>query len=231
VHHIGVICKALAIITIFTPTSSTMGTSTSRAIYINIVKSTADFCVATVVFLVLSPLFFVLVLLLVIANSGKPFFFQRRPGKNSKIFKVVKFKTMNDKRDAAGNLLPDADRLTAVGSFIRRTSLDEIPQLINVIKGDMSIVGPRPLLVEYLPLYNETQKRRHDVKPGITGWAQINGRNAISWKQKFEYDVWYVENISFLLDMKIILRTFIKVGKSEGISSATSATMEKFTGQ
>lgn len=208
-----------------------MQRSASHSIYISVVKPLADFFVSFTVFVVLSPLFLVLVLLLTIANSGKPFFFQRRPGKNGKIFKVVKFKTMNDKRDKDGNLLPDAVRLTPVGSFIRRTSLDEIPQLINVIKGDMSIVGPRPLLEEYLPLYSSTQIRRHEVKPGITGWAQINGRNAISWRQKFEYDVWYVDNISFVLDMKIILRTFLKVSKSEGISSATSATMEKFTGK
>ena len=137
---------------------------------------------------------------------------------------------MNDKKDVNGNLLPDADRLTPIGSFIRRTSLDEIPQLINVLKGDMSIVGPRPLLVEYLPRYSEVQKLRHAVKPGITGWAQTNGRNAISWKQKFEYDVWYVKHINFLLDLQIIFRTIAKVFKSEGISSATSATMEKFMG-
>ncbi len=207
-----------------------MNRSLPSAIYINVTKPIADFFVALVVFIILSPVFLVVVLLLAIANSGKPFFFQRRPGKNEKIFKVIKFKTMNDRKDKNGELLPDADRLTAIGSFIRKTSLDELPQMINVIKGDMSIVGPRPLLVEYLPLYNETQKHRHDVRPGITGWAQVNGRNAISWKQKFEYDVWYVNNISFLLDFKILLRTVRNVVKSEGISSATSATMEKFTG-
>lgn len=202
----------------------------AQLVYIHIIKAFLDRAVALVAFIILSPLFIILVIRLTIANSGKPFFFQARPGKKAKIFKVVKFKTMNDKRDAQGNLLPDADRLTDVGSFIRRTSLDELPQLINVIKGDMSIVGPRPLLVEYLPLYNEEQRHRHDVKPGITGWAQTNGRNAISWEQKFTYDTWYVANISFLLDLKIIFRTFNKVSKSEGISSATSATMEKFTG-
>jgi lipopolysaccharide/colanic/teichoic acid biosynthesis glycosyltransferase len=137
---------------------------------------------------------------------------------------------MTDQRDAAGVLLPDAKRLTATGQFLRKTSLDELPQLINVVKGDMSIVGPRPLLVEYLPLYNAEQQRRHDVRPGITGWAQINGRNAISWKQKFELDVWYVANMSFILDIRILFLTFIKVFRAEGISSATSATMEKFTG-
>lgn len=205
--------------------------SAAQKFYIGIVKPLADFTVALTVFVVFSPLFTVLVLLLIVANDGKPFFFQPRPGKREKIFKVVKFKTMNDKKDKDGNLLSDAERLTPVGAFIRKTSLDELPQMINVIKGDMSIVGPRPLLVEYLPLYNDTQKHRHDVKPGITGWAQTNGRNAISWKQKFEYDVWYVQNISFALDFKILLRTVLKVFKSEGISSDTSVTMEKFRGE
>ena len=205
--------------------------SAAQKVYIGIVKPLADIFVALVVFIVLLPVFAVLVLLLTIANDGKPFFFQPRPGKREKIFKVVKFKTMNDKKDKDGNLLSDADRLTPVGAFIRKTSLDELPQMINVIKGDMSIVGPRPLLVEYLPLYNETQKHRHDVKPGITGWAQTNGRNAIGWKQKFEYDVWYVQHISFALDFKILLRTVAKVFKSEGISSDTSVTMEKFKGE
>lgn len=152
------------------------------------------------------------------------------PGKNNKIFEVVKFRTMNDKKDAQGNLLSDKDRLTSLGRFIRKTSLDEIPQLINVIKGDMSLVGPRPLLLEYLRLYNEKQIRRHEVRPGITGWAQINGRNAISWKDKFELDVWYVDNISISLDIRILLQTILKVFKSEGISSDTSLTMEKFEG-
>lgn len=205
--------------------------SAAQKFYISIIKPLADFSVALTVFVVFSPLFIVLVLLLIVANDGKPFFFQPRPGKREKIFKVVKFKTMNDKKDKDGNLLSDAERLTPVGAFIRKTSLDELPQMINVIKGDMSIVGPRPLLVEYLPLYNETQKHRHDVKPGITGWAQTNGRNAIGWKQKFEYDVWYVQNISFALDFKILLRTILKVFKSEGISSDTSVTMEKFKGE
>jgi lipopolysaccharide/colanic/teichoic acid biosynthesis glycosyltransferase len=199
-------------------------------IYTALVKPIADFSVALIVFLVLFPVFIVVVVLLAFANSGKPFFFQRRPGKHGKIFKVIKFKTMNDRCDKNGVLLPDADRLTLLGLFVRKTSLDEVPQLLNVIMGDMSIVGPRPLLVEYLPLYNEVQKHRHDVKPGITGWAQVNGRNAISWKQKFEFDVWYVNNISFLLDFRILLITVRNVLKSEGINSATSATMEKFRG-
>ncbi len=202
-----------------------------NSIYTGIIKPFGDFSVALVVFVVLLPVFVIVVLLLAIANSGKPFFFQLRPGKNEKIFKVIKFKTMNDRRDAAGNLLPDADRLTTIGLFVRKTSLDEVPQLLNVIKGDMSIVGPRPLLVEYLPLYNDTQKKRHYVRPGITGWAQVNGRNTISWKQKFEYDVWYVNNISFALDFRILLLTVRNVLKSEGISSETSVTMEKFTGR
>jgi undecaprenyl phosphate N,N'-diacetylbacillosamine 1-phosphate transferase len=179
---------------------------------------------------VLSPLFFICVLLLAFANEGKPFFFQRRPGKNEHVFIVIKFKTMNDKKDKQGNLLPDEKRLTPIGKYIRKTSLDEIPQLLNVIKGDMSLVGPRPLLVEYLPLYNAYEKRRHEVKPGITGWAQVNGRNAISWKKKFEYDVWYVDNMSFGLDMKILWRTFANVLKSEGITDTASVTMKKFTG-
>lgn len=199
-------------------------------LYRDIIKPVFDIAVATIAFVLLSPVFLVVTILLFIANDGKPFFFQPRPGKNSRIFKVIKYKTMNDRRGADGELLPDVDRLTPVGSFVRKTSLDEIPQLLNVIKGDMSLIGPRPLLVEYLPRYNARQARRHDVKPGITGWAQVNGRNAISWDQKFEYDVWYVENMSFALDVKIAWRTVFKVFKSEGISSSTSATMEKFTG-
>jgi undecaprenyl phosphate N,N'-diacetylbacillosamine 1-phosphate transferase len=199
-------------------------------LYKSFFKPFFDFFCALTFFLILSPLFILIILLLLIANNGKPFFFQERPGKKGKIFNVIKFKTMNDKKDAEGNLLPDADRLTGIGKFVRKTSLDEIPQLLNVIKGDMSLIGPRPLLVEYLPLYNEKQSRRHEVKPGITGWAQVNGRNAISWEQKFEYDVWYVEHLSFLLDFKIIWLTLKKIFKSEGINSATSATMEKFKG-
>lgn len=165
-----------------------------------------------------------------IANNRRPFFVQSRPGKGKKIFKIIKFKTMNDKRDGEGNLLPDAERLTFIGKLIRKTSLDEIPQLINVIKGDMSLVGPRPLLTQYLPLYNDTQKRRHEVRPGITGWAQVNGRNAISWKQKFEYDVWYVDHVSFALDLKILLLTIKKVFVSEGIAQKGQATAEPFKG-
>lgn len=165
-----------------------------------------------------------------IANEGKPFFFQSRPGKNGRLFNIVKFKTMNDRRSNKGELLSDEERLTAIGRFVRKTSLDEIPQLINVIKGEMSLVGPRPLLVEYLSLYSKEQNRRHEVRPGITGWAQVNGRNAISWKQKFEMDVWYVDNLNFCLDLKIILLTIKKVIIKEGVSSNTSVTMEKFNG-
>lgn len=194
-------------------------------------KRPLDFTLSLIGFIVISPVFFLLWLMLAVANKGAgAFFTQPRPGKDEKIFQVVKFKTMTDERDADGNLLPDAQRLTKIGKFIRSTSLDEIPQLLNVIKGDMSLIGPRPLLVLYLPLYSPTQKRRHEVRPGITGWAQVNGRNAISWEQKFEYDVWYVEHVSLLLDIKILLKTIYNVFKREGINSDTSATMEAFRG-
>jgi len=198
--------------------------------YRNFFKPFLDFIISLTIFIILSPLFILIIILLFIANEGKPFFTQLRPGKNEKIFRLIKFKTMNDKKDIDGNLLPDSERLTAIGKLIRKTSLDEIPQLLNVLKGDMSIMGPRPLLIEYLPLYNDFQKKRHDVKPGITGWAQVNGRNAISWEQKFEYDVWYVEHVSFSLDVRIFFLTIKKVFKPEGISSANSDTMEKFIG-
>jgi lipopolysaccharide/colanic/teichoic acid biosynthesis glycosyltransferase len=165
------------------------------------------------------------------SNQGKPFFTQRRPGKNTNIFNIIKFKTMNDKKDVDGQLLPDSQRLTSMGSFIRKTSLDEIPQLINVLTGDMSLIGPRPLLTNYLHLYSDFQNRRHEVKPGITGWAQVNGRNAISWDKKFEYDVWYVDNSSFILDCKILFKTVQKVLKSEGINAANAATIEPFDGK
>lgn len=193
-------------------------------------KRIFDFFVALLGLLLLLPLFLIVTIGLFIANHGKPFFFQARPGKNGKIFKIIKFKTMNDKKDAAGNLLPDADRLTAIGAFVRKTSLDEIPQLINVLKGDMSLIGPRPLLPQYLPLYSPTQARRHDVRPGITGWAQVNGRNAISWKKKFELDVWYVDHVSLATDLKVFLTTFKKVFKSEGISADGHVTIEPFNG-
>jgi undecaprenyl phosphate N,N'-diacetylbacillosamine 1-phosphate transferase len=199
-------------------------------LYLEIVKPTLDKVSALIILLVASPLFLFAIILLLISNRGKIWFTQPRPGKDGKVFKVVKFRTMNDARDGKGELLPDEVRLTWVGNFIRKTSLDELPQLINVLKGDMSIVGPRPLLIEYLPLYNEEQKRRHEVKPGITGWAQVNGRNAISWPQKFAFDVWYVDHQSFWLDIKILFLTVARVFKAEGISSATSVTMEKFKG-
>lgn len=198
--------------------------------YKHFFKQAIDLLVSLLAFIVLLPVFIIVTVLLAIANNGKPFFFQRRPGKNERIFRVIKFKTMNDRRDKQGNLLPDEVRLTPVGKFVRKTSLDEIPQLLNVIKGDMSLVGPRPLLVDYLPLYDSHQKRRHEVRPGITGWAQVNGRNAISWQKKFALDVYYVDHVSFLLDLKILWMTVQKVIKSEGISSGTSATMERFTG-
>ena len=198
--------------------------------YKNFIKPAIDFVLALVGFLFLSPVFVLVTIGLFFANDGKPFFFQLRPGKNGKIFKIIKFKTMTDKKDENGNLLPDADRLTKIGSFVRKTSLDEIPQLLNVIKGDMSLVGPRPLLPQYLELYNDFQRRRNEVKPGITGWAQVNGRNSISWEKKFEYDVWYVDNVSFLLDIKILILTVLKVVKSEGINEQGQATSNEFKG-
>lgn len=198
--------------------------------YKNYFKRLFDFTAALVGLLLLSPLFILVTIGLFFANQGKPFFFQIRPGKDEKLFRIVKFKTMNDKKDANGNLLSDAERLTRIGSFVRKTSLDEIPQLLNVLKGDMSLIGPRPLLPEYLPLYNEFQKRRHEVRPGITGWAQVNGRNAISWEQKFKYDVWYTKNCSFVLDLKILFLTVKKVFVREGISQEGQATAEAFKG-
>jgi undecaprenyl phosphate N,N'-diacetylbacillosamine 1-phosphate transferase len=198
--------------------------------YKSFFKRIIDLVLACLAFVLALPVFMVVAVVLYVLNEGKPFFFQDRPGLHGKIFKVIKFKTMNDKKDAQGILLSDAERLTAFGRFVRKTSLDEIPQLLNVIKGDMSLVGPRPLLVEYLPLYNNNQARRHEVRPGITGWAQVNGRNAIAWETKFELDVWYVDHISCLIDIKIVFLTILKVFKSEGINSATSATMEKFKG-
>ena len=198
--------------------------------YKNFIKPAIDFVLALVGFLFLSPVFVLVTIGLFFATDGKPFFFQLRPGKNGKIFKIIKFKTMTDKKDENGNLLPDADRLTKIGSFVRKTSLDEIPQLLNVIKGDMSLVGPRPLLPKYLELYNDFQRRRNEVKPGITGWAQVNGRNSISWEKKFEYDVWYVDNVSFLLDIKILIMTVLKVVKSEGINEQGQATSNEFKG-
>ncbi|WP_339611201.1 sugar transferase [uncultured Planktosalinus sp.] len=198
--------------------------------YTSITKPTFDFLAALTGLVLLSPVFLIVTIALALANHGQPFFFQRRPGKGERIFSIIKFKTMSDKKNTQGNLLPDAERLTAVGKLVRKTSLDEIPQLINVLKGEMSLVGPRPLLPEYLPLYNEEQKKRHHVKPGITGWAQVNGRNAISWEQKFALDVWYVENQNFLLDLKILFLTLKKVFVSEGINTEGQATTERFKG-
>ena len=198
--------------------------------YKTVFKRAIDFLAALIGLLLFSPIIIVVSICLIFANNGTPFFFQVRPGKNGQLFKIIKFKTMNDKKDKEGKLLSDHLRITKVGSFIRRSSLDEIPQLLNVLKGDMSLIGPRPLLPEYLPLYSAEQSRRHLVKPGITGWAQINGRNAISWEQKFKLDVWYVDHLSFLVDLKILLLTLKKVVVREGISSTTSVTMEKFTG-
>ena len=193
-------------------------------------KSLFDKTLALFLIILFSPIY-IIVSFLIYKKMGKPILFrQKRPGYKEKIFGIYKFRTMTNETDQYGNLLPDDQRLVGIGKFIRSTSLDELPQLFNVLKGEMSFVGPRPLLIEYLPLYSETQKRRHDVKPGITGWAQVNGRNAISWEQKFEYDVWYVDNQSFLLDMKILWMTFLKVVKRSDISSNTSVTMEKFTG-
>ena len=198
--------------------------------YRNIIKPGLDFIVAFIALLFLSPFLLFFTFLLTLANGGNPFFLQRRPGKNGEIFRIIKFKTMNDAKDPEGNLLPDADRLTATGKFVRKTSVDEIPQLLNVVRGDMSLVGPRPLLPEYLELYTPRQQKRHLVRPGITGWAQVNGRNAISWNKKLELDAWYVENLSFFLDLKILWMTFLKVVKSEGVNTANMATTEPFNG-
>ena len=194
-------------------------------------KRLIDFIIVFCVLVVIWPILLIITLWLHFANKGAgAFFAQERPGKGGKVFKVIKFKTMTDERDADGNLLPDADRLTNVGRFVRSTSIDEVPQLINVLKGDMALIGPRPLLGQYLPLYSKEQARRHDVRPGSTGWAQVNGRNAISWTKKFELDVWDVDHCSFWLDVKIIFLTIKKVFVREGISQEGQATMEFFTG-
>lgn len=199
--------------------------------YKNFIKRLLDFFIVLSVLLVIWPILLVITIWLHFANKGAgAFFTQERPGKDGKIFKVIKFKTMNDARDAEGNLLPDEVRLTKVGKFVRSTSIDELPQLINVLKGDMSIVGPRPLLPQYLPLYSPEQARRHEVRPGITGWAQCHGRNAITWAEKFKLDVWYVDNISFWTDVKVVFVTAKKVLFREDINSATAATMEYFDG-
>lgn len=200
--------------------------------YKHFFKRLIDFTIALCVLLIIWPILLIITVWLHFANKGAgAFFLQDRPGKNGKIFKVIKFKTMTDERDENGNLLPDAQRLTKVGKFVRSTSIDELPQLINVLKGDMALIGPRPLLPQYLPLYTEEQARRHEVRPGITGWAQCHGRNAISWTKKFELDVWYVDHCSLWLDLKIIFMTVRKVFIREGISQEGQATMEAFNGK
>ena len=205
--------------------------TTSQKLYMALVKRPVGFMGALVALILLSPVFLATMVLLYFANKGAGVFFtQDRPGKNEKIFKALKFKTMTDERDAEGNLLPDADRLTPVGKFVRSTSIDELPQLINILKGDMAFIGPRPLLVKYLPLYSEEQHRRHDVTPGMSGWAQVNGRNNISWTQKFEYDVYYVDHISAAMDRKVFFTTIKKVLGRADISQEGQATMEPFNG-
>lgn len=198
--------------------------------YSGFFKRFFDFSVSLIFLMIILPLMILLTLILSIVNHGNPFFLQTRPGENSKLFHVIKYKTMNDRRAPDGKLLPDSDRLTSIGKILRKTSLDELPQLINIIKGDMSLVGPRPLLTDYLALYNSRQSRRHEVRPGITGWAQVNGRNTLSWEDRFELDVWYVDNLSFSLDIKILYLTAIKVIKREGVNSINAATMDRFTG-
>ena len=196
-----------------------------------LIKRILDFCISLILIVCISPLLLAVTIWLLKANKGAgAFFYQSRPGKNAKIFRIVKFKTMTDEKDEYGKILPDAKRLTKVGRFVRSTSLDELPQLFNVLKGDMSLIGPRPLLVQYLPLYSKEQARRHEVRPGITGWAQTHGRNSIGWQQKFELDIWYVDHISFSTDLKIILLTIHKVVKRADINSTTASTMPTFTG-
>ncbi|RTY74263.1 sugar transferase [Flavobacterium sp. LS1R10] len=202
----------------------------TKYIYVSLSKTLLDKIISLIMLLLFLPVLIILTFLLIISNKGSAFFIQSRPGKNGKLFKIIKFKTMNDKKDDTGNLLSDKHRLTRVGKFVRKTSLDEIPQLVNVLKGEMSLIGPRPLLPQYLPLYNEFQNKRHDVKPGITGWAQVNGRNAISWNKKFEHDVWYVQHVSFVLDVKILFLTIKKVFISEGINMQGQVTTEAFKG-
>ena len=199
--------------------------------YRHFLKRAADFSIALLVLVLLSPFLLMVAVWLHFVNKGAgAFFLQERPGRNAVPFKVIKFKTMSDERDSSGNLLPDAERLTKAGRFIRSTSIDELPQLVNVLKGDMALVGPRPLLVQYLPLYTPEEARRHEVRPGITGWAQCHGRNAISWKEKFALDVWYVDHYSFRVDLQVILMTIKNVLRRSDISSATSSTMEVYTG-
>ncbi len=201
-----------------------------KNVYPIIFKRLIDFLIASIGLLIVSPLFIVLIISLLIVNNGKPFFYQDRTGKNGRIFTIIKFKTMNDKTDENGNLLPALERVTKVGNFCRKFSLDELPQLINVLKGDMSLIGPRPLIPEYLQYYSERQNKRHEVLPGITGWAQVNGRNTISWEQKFDFDVYYVEHLSFSLDSKILLKTIDKVINRADINNSESIDMPRFQG-
>lgn len=199
-------------------------------LYKTFFKSIIDVFLAAILIVIFLPAIFLITVLLVFVNEGKPFFLQERPGKNESKIHIIKFKSMTDKRDAIGNLLPDAQRITRFGSFLRKTSLDELPQLFNILKGDMSLVGPRPLLSKYLPLYSTEQRRRHEIKPGITGWAQVNGRNSISWTEKFAYDVYYVDHISFALDVRILWLTFLKVIRREGINQSDGVPMKPFNG-
>ena len=198
--------------------------------YSDFFKRFIDITLSLFFLIIISPLFIIIAILLFILNHESPFYFQNRPGKDGTIFSIIKFKTMNDKYDIFGKILPDMHRVTPIGKFIRGFSFDEFPQLINVLKGDMSLIGPRPLLINYLPLYNSRQARRHEVKPGMTGWAQINGRNTLSWEDRFELDVWYVDNISFLLDLRIFFITIFKVIKREGINLDSQKTMDPFLG-
>ena len=199
-------------------------------LYAGFLKRAFDFVVALLAIIILSPLIIATCVVLFIVNKTNPFFFQDRPGKNENRIRIIKFKSMTDERGADGNLLPDIQRLTKAGNFCRKYSLDELPQLFNVLKGDMSLVGPRPLLFKYLPLYNAEQRRRHELRPGITGWAQVNGRNSIGWQAKFKYDVYYVDHVSFLLDIKILWLTFIKVFRKEGINQSAERPMQPFEG-
>lgn len=198
--------------------------------YKSLIKPVGDRLMALLVLVLLLPLFIIITLLLLIANNGKPFFTQARAGLHGRVFTLIKFKTMNDLKDANGELLPDVERLTAIGNFVRKTSLDELPQLINVLKGDMSLIGPRPFLAEYLAIYTLEEMGRFKVRPGITGWAQVNGRNALTWKEKFAYDLWYVAHCSFVLDFKIVILTIKNVFKSAGIAGKDQATAEKYNG-
>lgn len=203
---------------------------TSYGIYGKYIKRVLDFILSLLALIILSPFILIFTIIGAIKMKGNPFFVQKRPGKDGKIFSLIKFRTMTNKKDRDGNLLPDEKRLTSYGKFLRSTSIDEVLEIINILKGDMSIIGPRPLLVKYLPLYNEYQKHRHDVRPGLTGYAQVHGRNAVSWEEKFDMDVKYVQHITFMGDLKILLETVVKVLKRDGISSETSVTMEEFRG-